>query len=133
MIKKVLLSIVAVFAMGAAAATVVVAAAFALYAWLETMLGRPGAAAVVALVFALLAALIGLCVGMAAKGKRRRPPPEPSITDRLGDILRDKPILAAGGALAAGLIALKNPQVVASIISAVLATRAADKAGRNRR
>jgi hypothetical protein len=118
--------------MAAAAAVVVVAAAFALYAYLELRLGRPGAAAVVALVFAVLAALIGLIVGLAAKGRIRRPAPEPSLTDRLGQMARERPILAAGGALAAGLIALKNPQVVASIFAALLASRA-EKTGRNRR
>ena len=133
MIRRVLLSIVAACAMGAAASIVVVAAAFALYAFLELRLGRPGAAAIVALVFAAIAALIGLLISLAAQGKRRRPPPEPTLTERLTEMARERPIIAAGGALAAGLIALKNPQVVVSIISAVLGARAADKAGRNRR
>jgi hypothetical protein len=76
--------------------------------------------------------LIGLGVAVAARGGVRRPPPEPSLTDRLSQLARERPILAAGGALAAGLIALKNPQVIASIVGAVLAARA-DKTGRNRR
>ena len=98
---------------------------------LEVSLGRPGAAAAVALAFALIAALIGFGVAMAAKGRVRRPPPEPSMAERISQMARERPILAAGGALAAGLIALKNPQVIASIVGAVLAARA-DKT-RNRR
>jgi uncharacterized PurR-regulated membrane protein YhhQ (DUF165 family) len=131
-IRRVLLAIVAIFALGAAIATVVVAAAFALYALLEGRLGRPGAAAVVALVFAVLAAIAALLAALQAKA-RRRSASEPSLTDRLGQMARDHPVLAAVGALAAGLITLKNPQVVANIVSAVLAARAVEKTGRNRR
>jgi hypothetical protein len=130
-IKRVLLAVVALSAMAASAAVVVAAAAFALYALLRMSLGAAGAAAAVALAFALLIAIFGLVIGLQAKG--RRPPPEPSLGERLGQMARERPILAAGGALAAGLIALKNPQVVATIISTILATRAADKTGRNRR
>jgi hypothetical protein len=52
--------------------------------------------------------------------------------DRILEVARQRPILAAAGALAAGIVALKNPQTVASIVTAVLATRAADKADRRR-
>jgi uncharacterized PurR-regulated membrane protein YhhQ (DUF165 family) len=132
-IRKILLSVVAVFAMSAAAATVVVAAAFALYALVEPSLGRAGAAGAVALAFAILMALIGLIVSMAAKGGGGRRKPEPTLTERLTEMARERPILAGGAALAAGLLALKNPQVIASIVSAFLAAKAGDKAGRNRR
>jgi uncharacterized PurR-regulated membrane protein YhhQ (DUF165 family) len=132
-IKRILFTVVALATLGAAAATVVVAAAFALYACLELRLGRAAAAAAVALAFAILAALVGLVLALQAKGGGRRRPPEPTLTERLSEMARERPILAAGGALAAGLLALKNPQVVATIVSAFLAAKAGDKTGRNRR
>jgi hypothetical protein len=133
-IKRILLSVAMIFALGAAVATAVVALAFAAFAVLEVWLGRAGAAAVVALIFAVFAGVVALLIEMQVKGKKARlAPREPSMTEKLSELARERPLLAGGAALAAGLIALKNPQVVASIVSAVLATRAADKAGRNRR
>jgi uncharacterized PurR-regulated membrane protein YhhQ (DUF165 family) len=130
-IKRVLLAVVAVAALTAAVATVVVAAAFALYAVLRDDMGEPGAAAVVAVVFALILAVAGLIAGLMAKG--RRPQREPSLTERLSDFARERPLLAAGGALAAGLLALKNPQAATGLVSAFLASKAADKAGHRKR
>jgi hypothetical protein len=48
-------------------------------------------------------------------------------------IARERPGLAAGVALAAGLIALKNPRLVAGLTSAFLAGKAADRAEHRRR
>ncbi len=134
MIKRIIAGVVAIFAMAAAVATTVVAAAFALYAVLKPYIGQPGASAVVALVFAIIAGVVALIMGRKAAGQggRRRHEPEPSRADRMVQIARERPILAGAGALAAGLIALKNPQAVASIVSAVMAARAADKADRRR-
>lgn len=133
MIKRLLLAVVATFALGAAAATAVVAAAFALYALLKDPLGEPGAAGVIAALAALIALIGGLILVGQLKGPRRRPSPEPTLMDKLGDIVRERPILAAVGALAAGLLALRNPQAAAGIVSAFFAGKAADKAQHRRR
>jgi hypothetical protein len=130
-IKKILLSVAMVFALGSAVGTAVVALAFALFAVVQPALGQAGASAVVALVFAIFAAIMALLIELQVKG-RRPPPREASFTERLGDLARERPLLAAGGALAAGLIALKNPQVVAGIVSAILGAKAAES-GRRRR
>ncbi len=133
MIRRILLSIALVFALGAASATVVVALAFSLFALLEASLGRAGASAAVALAFAVLAGIVAALIALQiGGGGHRKSAREPSLTDRLGELPRERPILAAGAALAAGLIALRNPQVVASIVGAVLASRA-EKTGRSRR
>lgn len=135
MIKKVLLGVVAVSALATAVAIALVAAAFAIYAVLVPELGQPGAAAVVAGVAAVIVALAGLFVALRAQGglHRRQPEPEPTLVDRIFQVARERPILAAGGALAAGLLALKNPQAAAGLVSAFLAGKAADKADNRRR
>src|SRR5947208_1682840 len=65
-------------------------------------------------------------------GGRRKHEPDPSPAERLMQMARERPILAAAGALAAGVVALKNPQAIASVVSAVIAARAADKVDRRR-
>lgn len=127
MIKRILFAVIATFAAATACCIVLAALSFALYAVLLPHLGRAGAAAVVAGVYALVAALAALVAGLAAKGRRR---PEPNPMERFADMARERPILAAVSALAAGVVALKNPQIIAGIVSAVLAGKAA---GSNRR
>jgi len=131
-IKKAVLAVAALAFMAAAIVAAVAAATFALYALLRPELGPPLAAAVVALVFAVIAAVVALVLTRRARGPRHDEA-EPSLMERVMGMARERPVLAAGGALAAALIALKNPQVVASIVSAVLAARTAEKVDRSRR
>ena len=43
-----------------------------------------------------------------------------SLADRLMDLVRDKPMATAGVAVAAGLMALRNPAVIAVIVRTIL-------------
>ncbi len=123
MIRRALLIVAALCAFAAAVAVAVVALAFALYALVLDSLGPAGAAATVAAVAAALAGLGALLLTM----RGRPPPPDPTILDRVTQIARERPILAAGGALVAGLVALKNPKLAAGLASAFMAGKAADK------
>lgn len=133
MIKRILFGVATLSAMVAAILAAVAAAAFALYAGLATALPPAAAAAVTALAFAILAGLVALFFEYRTGGTRRTREEPPSLIERLTGVARERPLLTAGGAIAAGLIALKNPQVVASIVSAVLAARTAEKVDRSRR
>jgi uncharacterized membrane protein len=127
--RKVLLGVVAVAAIVAVVAVAVAAAAFAGYAALVPVLGPAGAAAVVAVVAALLVGLAVLIAGArGVSGRRSSPHSEGALADRLFQIARERPVLAAGAALAAGLVALKNPKLAAGLASAFMAGKAADKA-----
>ena len=130
MIKRILFWMITAVALATGAGVAVVAAAFALYALLKDYLGQPGAAAAVAAVAALLVIGIGLVFGLKAREKAA---PAPSLSERLLDVARERPLVAAGAALAAGIVALKNPQAVAALVSAFFAGKAADKAERRRR
>jgi len=125
-IKKVVLGVIALSAVATAVGIALVSAAFALYAVLLDGLGAPGAAGAVAGVAALIVLAFGLFAGLRASG--RLPPPEPSLMDKLGLMARERPMLAAGGALLAGLVALKNPKLAATLASAFMAGKAAEKA-----
>jgi len=129
-IKRVLFAAAAVSAFAAAVMVAVAASAFALYAALTPGMGRAGAAAVIAALAALLAGAIALIVGLRA---RTPPPSESSLLDRAIAIARDRPFLAAGGALFAGLVALKNPRLAAGLASAFMAGKAAEHPPRRRR
>jgi hypothetical protein len=126
-IKRVVLWVIAISAIAAAVGVMLVASAFALYAGLVPGLGEPGAAAVVAAVAAVFVAGAGVVAGLRARA-RHEPPSQPSLIETLGGIARERPMLAAGGALLAGLVALKNPKLAAGLASAFLAGKAADKA-----
>lgn len=134
-LKKALSLIAAVAAMAAAAAVCVVAAAFALYALARYYLGPAGAAAVIAVVAAVLAVVLALVLLRKIKGPsgRRRRDEEQSFANRLIDLAREKPIIAAGAAAAAGLVLLRNPGVVSALATTMLANRARDAERRDRR
>ncbi len=134
MIRRILLGVVAISALATAVGIALVSGAFALYALLVPMAGEPGAAAVVAGVAALTVGLAALLLGIEAKSGAHhgRHEPEPFI-DRIIQVARERPLLAGGAALAAGLLALRNPQAAAGLVSAFLAGKAADRTDPRRR
>lgn len=117
-LRRVLKTAAAVAAVSAAVAASVAAAAFALYALLSPALGAAGAAAVVALVFALGAGVGGLL--LTRRGGGRPAEPEPGLAERLIDLGRSKPILSVGAAIAAGVLAMRNPALVSVIATALM-------------
>src|SRR5579859_463337 len=108
--------------LSAAAAVVVVALAFALYALAEPHLGRAGAAATVALVAAILTGLAGMIVALAARNKRSRAASLLSggVLERAIAFVRQKPIVAAAAAIGAGLMAARNPKYLGEALRAFL-------------
>jgi hypothetical protein len=131
-LKKALGLVATVAALAAAVAVVVVAAAMALYAILREQLTPAGSAAVLALIAAAISAILAF---VAFRQVRPRPlrRDEENLTTRLIDLAREKPVIAAGAAVAAGLVLLRNPGVVTSAITAFMAGRAGGKADARRR
>ena len=123
MISKIVTFDAALAALAAAAGVLVVSATFALYALLRTYLGPSGAAACVTLVAALL--LGGLA--MVLIGKVKGPKPQPvakgdgkgGLVERMTEVLSDRPVVAAGAAVAAGLLAWRNPALVSMVLRAM--------------
>jgi predicted permease len=119
-LRKALSLIVAISAMATAAAVCVIAAAFALYALLRDQLTPAGAAAVVALLAAALAAIIALAALLKMRSRPQTREDE-SLVGRLIELARERPIIAAGAAAAAGFVLLRNPGL---LITAAMAGRA---------
>ncbi|WP_340645023.1 hypothetical protein [Phenylobacterium sp.] len=122
--KKALLYVSAVSALGAAAVVVVVALAFALYAAVLPQVGPAWAAACVAGAAALLMALCALVLLIKiSPSKFGKQAEERDTLTRLIDLAKDKPIVAASAIIGASLVALKNPKIVATILATAMATR----------
>ena len=122
MLDRFLMAIAAAAAIATAAAVSVVALAFCINALLVPPLGAAGAAGAECAIFAILVAIGGLIAMAAAKKKSKQGPAGDAISlaDRLMDLVRDKPMATAGVAVAAGLMALRNPAVIAVIVRTIL-------------
>ncbi|MDX5329556.1 MAG: hypothetical protein LPJ86_02525 [Caulobacteraceae bacterium] len=130
MIEKALLGVIGLAAIWGLTLLCVCAAGFALFAVLAGPLGPAGAAAIVALISALLL----LVAVLAVRGKAPVPAPlqeDESLAGRAFDIARAHPMAAAGAAIVAvaalGTLAVKNPKVIATAVSAFLAGRSAGR------
>lgn len=126
-IGRTLAAVTALVALATATTIAVVAAAFALFFALEPVVGRAGAAGLLAGGFALIVSICVLLVasrGHHHKGRHDHHgaggQPDFSFVERMIEIAKDKPILAAAGAVAAGLIVIRNPALVATIITTIL-------------
>lgn len=131
MIEKGLLAVIGLAALTAVTLMGVAAAGIALYLALAPLVGSAGAAALVALV----CVLILTAAVFAVRGKGPSLPPalqqDESLTARAFDLARQHPMAAGGAALlaalAAGVIAVKNPKVIATALSAYLAGRSSGR------
>jgi hypothetical protein len=123
--RRLLFLLAGATALAVSAGIVVVALAFALYALAEPYVGRAGAAGIVALAAALLVGVLGFVLAMSGRRPARKPKPgEPdTITDRIFDFVRSKPVTAIAGAVAAGILAVRNPGYLGSLIRAFVEGR----------
>lgn len=122
-LRRVLLLLAAAAALVAAVGVITIAIAFAIYAAFESMMGRAFAAAATAAVFAVAIGLTALVLGlMAQAGQRARAArrSDASLSDRIMDLVREKPFAAAGIAAAAGLVAIRNPRIIGAVLGAFL-------------
>jgi len=120
----------AIGAMTAGAGVVVVALSFTLYAVLRDYahLSPAACSAIVAAVYGVLLLIGGLIFAAKAKGGKKKPAHhnpvqdhrrgEESFFSKLSGVARDRPAVAAGAAIAAGLLAWKNPRLVATVLRA---------------
>lgn len=129
-VRRVIFAVAALAALAASAFTIVIAAAFGVYALLREVLTPAGAAGAVALAAAVLAAIVAFAAAQqvraplfkkSAQSDTYRPPQNP--IDRVVEIARDRPFVAAGAAVAAGLLAVANPALVTAVMRAFISPR----------
>ena len=125
--EKTLTTLAAAAAIVAAAAVSVVAAAFAVYAVLLPMVGPAGGAAIVAAIFAIFAVIGALLMMRKADGGQARTSgpaasqPDPfQLAERAFEMVKERPVLSAAAAIAAGVIAFRNPALVTIVAKAFM-------------
>jgi hypothetical protein len=124
LIRRLIAFCVALAAMGAAAGVLVVAAAYALFALVRDYVGPAGAAAIDCLCAAVLLAVLGFIAYRQVKAPGRPKPKHRDgeaergggLADKLADTLRERPMVAASAAAAAGLLAWRNPVLVSTVL-----------------
>ncbi len=118
------MAFVAIAFLATSASIVAVAVSFALYALVLPYVGAAGASAVVAGVYALILAVAGVAVMPRGRNRRRAGTGTPAgVAEDLMELVRDKPIASAGVALAAGIMAMRNPRVIGEIARAFFQNR----------
>lgn len=123
MMERTLMAVAAGAAIAAAAAAGVFSAFFALFAFLEPYVGTAGAAAIIAGCSAVAIAMAGFVAARKAEGDRKAAAAQPAdagLVEIILGVVRDRPILSAGAAVAAGIYALRNPQLVAAVVRAFM-------------
>ena len=121
--EKTLMTLAAAAAIAAAAAVAVVSAAFALYAVLVPLVTPAGAAAIVSAVAALIVAVAGIVAARKVEGRHHHDAAQQQgfdMTSKVVEIVRDRPLMSIGIGLAAGIFALKNPTLTATLAKAFL-------------
>ena len=133
-IQRLILAVISLALMATAASITVFAAAFAVYALLRDMLTPAGAAAAVMFLAALLAAGAAFVLGRSAKAPLVKPAPKvsgrapaPDGVDRFVNLARERPFVAAGAAVAAGLLAIANPAIVTAVLRAFIDPRSSPR------
>lgn len=125
-LRRILQLAAALAAVAAAAAVCVVAASLAVYGLARLWLTPAGSAAVVAALFAFLAVLIAwAATRKAVPPKTQAPADDGFLIDRLVELAKQRPLIALGAAAAAVTVILKNPRLIAALVSAFAAGAAA--------
>lgn len=119
MIEKAYLGLIGLVVLCATASMGVAAGGYAVFEVLRPAFGPAGAAGLLALgVLVLLAIILGL---IALRGRGGVRGSESSASAKLIQIAREKPLLAAGAIVLAGVVIARNPRLVATAISAFMA------------
>jgi hypothetical protein len=123
MLEKTLAAVIGLIVVATATMIALAAAGLALFWLLSPLTGPAGAAAVVAGVFALIVAIA--VVAAALRGGHHHHhhdeashQPDFGFIERIIDMAKERPILSVGAALAAAVIAFRNPALVATIVAA---------------
>ncbi|MEY4249136.1 MAG: hypothetical protein RJA87_769 [Pseudomonadota bacterium] len=100
-----------------------VASALGLFVLLRGLWGEVIASVLVAGLFAVVALTVAFCASRPAVAEKRpvQALPEPApIFATLMAVVREKPLVSAAVAAVAGIIAVRNPQLISSLIATFL-------------
>lgn len=137
-VEQTLKTVAAAAAVATAVIISIVASALTVYALVEGLVGPAGAAAVVAGLFAVIAAVAAVIATQRAAPRRRDEREAPAgldlralglegldlgganLVERASEIIKERPVVAAGAAIALGLLAYRNPELVTLVARSIL-------------
>jgi hypothetical protein len=122
-LRRLLFMLAGAMALAVSAGVFVIALAYALFALARPYVGPAGAAGLVAAAAAILIGLVGLLLVAAARPPKRKPGAPQSVVDRVMDFVRTKPVTALGGAVVAGILAIRNPTYLGAVVRAFMEGR----------
>jgi len=120
--QRILVAVTAIVAIATGVAIALVALSYAEFALVRPYVGEAGAAGIVTGTYAVFV-LIGGLLSIPRKRRRVRSDGPTGVAEDLMELVRDKPFATAGVALAAGIMAMRNPRVIAEIAKAFLTNR----------
>ena len=128
--RRLLFLLAGATALAVSAGVFVIALAYGEFALVKPYLGSAGAAGAVAASTAVFIGILGLVLANAGKLPRRKPGEPQSVVDRVVNFVREKPITALGGAIAAGILAIRNPAYLGAVVRAFVEGREAPRRGK---
>jgi len=118
---RTLAAAIAFILLATAATSAVVAAAFAIFFAFNPLTGPAWAAAIVAAIFGLIVAIAGLlAVNRGGEHHDHDDGHDFSFVERIIEMGKERPILSVGAGIAALMIAIRNPALVATIAAAFM-------------
>jgi hypothetical protein len=131
--RRILFLLAGATMLSVSAGVIVIALAYALFALVKPYWGPAGASASVAGAAALLIGLIGLTFALMGRRPRKKKSAEPeSVTERVVEFVKSKPITSIAGAIAAGVLANRNPSYLGSAIRSFVEGREAPRRERRK-
>jgi hypothetical protein len=128
--RRLLFMLAGAMALAVSAGVFVIALAYGEFALVKPYVGSAGAAGIVAGSAALFIGLLGVGLAMAARPPKPKPGEPQNVVDRVMDFVKRKPVTAIGGAIAAGILAIRNPTYLGSVVRAFVEGRDAPRRGR---
>jgi len=124
-VRRLILLLAAAVAFAACSGVCVIALAFAFYALTVPYLGVAGTSGALAAAAALLMALIALSLVLAARAKpaHKAPPTPAKLIDRAIQLIREKPVMTIVGAIATGLLVVRDPKYLGAAMRAFIEGR----------
>jgi hypothetical protein len=122
--RRILFALAATMALAVSAGVFVVALAYGLFALVKPFVGSAGGAGIVAAAAALFIAIIAMILSAMGRPPPRKKPSEPqSFVERASEFIKERPVLAIATALAAGLLAVRNPRYLGAALRAFVEGR----------
>jgi hypothetical protein len=131
--RRILFLLAGATMLSVSAGVIVIALAYALFALVRPYWGPAGASAAVAGAAALLIGLIGLTFALMGRRPKKKASEPESVTERVVEFVKSKPITSVVGAVAAGILAIRNPGYLGSAIRSFVEGREPPSQRRERR